>query len=94
MKIIQITDTHLLLPGVAINGVDPEKQLRAAIADIVEKHADADLLVMTGDLCNYGEPEAYELLRGILASVSMPVRLMLGSPPGIRGRLSRTASRR
>ena len=27
MKIIQITDTHLLPPGIAINGVDPEKQL-------------------------------------------------------------------
>lgn len=34
---------------------------------------------MTGDLCNYGEPEAYELLRDILASVSLPVRLMLGN---------------
>ncbi|NSY47201.1 phosphodiesterase [Agrobacterium tumefaciens] len=79
MKIIQITDTHLLPPGIAINGVDPEKQLRAAISDIVEKHPDADLLVMTGDLCNYGEPEAYELLRDILAPVSLPVRLMLGN---------------
>lgn len=79
MKIIQITDTHLVPPGIAVNGVDPEKQLRAAIADILEKHADADLLVMTGDLCNFGEPEAYELLRDILAPVSIPTRLMLGN---------------
>lgn len=87
MKIIQITDTHLVPPGIAVNGVDPEKQLRAAVADIVEKHADADLLVMTGDLCNYGEPEAYELLRDILAPVSIPVQLMLGNHDRRRHRL-------
>ncbi|WP_272481460.1 MULTISPECIES: metallophosphoesterase [Rhizobium/Agrobacterium group] len=61
MKIIQITDTHLMPPGMVVNGVDPEKQLRAAVGDIVKKHADADLLVMTGDLCNYGDPEAYAI---------------------------------
>jgi 3',5'-cyclic AMP phosphodiesterase CpdA len=79
MKIIQLTDTHLMPSGVVVNGVDPEKQLRAAVADIVERHADADLLVMTGDLCNYGDPEAYELLRDILAPVSFDVRLLLGN---------------
>ncbi|MEH6690084.1 MAG: phosphodiesterase [Pseudorhizobium pelagicum] len=79
MKIIQVTDTHLMPSGVVVNGVDPEQQLRAAVADIIEKHADADLLVMTGDLCNYGDPEAYELLRDILAPVPFEVRLMLGN---------------
>ena len=79
MKIIQLTDTHLMPPGVVVNGVDPEKQLRAAVGDITAKHADADLLVITGDLCNYGDPEAYELLREILAPVTFDVRLMLGN---------------
>ncbi|MDY6962761.1 MAG: phosphodiesterase, partial [Pseudomonadota bacterium] len=32
MKIIQVTDTHLMPSGVVVNGVDPEKQLRAAVA--------------------------------------------------------------
>lgn len=79
MKIIQLTDTHLMPPGVVVNGVDPEAQLRAAVADIVEKHADADLLVITGDLCNYGDPEAYRLLREILEPVPFEARLMLGN---------------
>ncbi|MBF2713742.1 phosphodiesterase [Agrobacterium vitis] len=79
MKIIQITDTHLMPPGMVVNGVDPEKQLRAAVGDIVKKHADADLLVMTGDLCNYGDPEAYALLRDILAPIPFDIRLMLGN---------------
>lgn len=79
MKIIQLTDTHLMPPGVLANGVDPEAQLRAAIDDILARHADADLLVITGDLCNHGDPEAYDLLRDILAPVPFPVRLMLGN---------------
>lgn len=79
MKIIQITDTHLVRPGVVVNGVDPESQLRRAVADVVARHADADLLVVTGDLCNDGEPEAYALLREILSAVPFPVRLILGN---------------
>lgn len=79
MKILQLTDTHLMPSGVVVNGVDPERQLRAAVADIIERHADTDLLVMTGDLCNYGDPEAYDLLRDILAPVSCETRLLLGN---------------
>jgi 3',5'-cyclic AMP phosphodiesterase CpdA len=79
MKIIQITDTHLVPPGGLVNGVDPDAQLRSAIADIVARHADADLLAITGDLCNDGDPSAYALLREILASVPFPVRMVLGN---------------
>jgi len=79
MKIIQVTDTHLVPPGAVVNGVDPEAQLRLALADIAERHADADLLVITGDLCNDGDPEAYALLRELLAPMPMPVRLLLGN---------------
>lgn len=79
MKIIQLTDTHLMPPGVVVNGVDPETQLRAAITDIITRHADTDLLVITGDLCNDGDPEAYNLLRDILAPVPFETRLLLGN---------------
>lgn len=79
MKIIQITDTHLVQSGITVNGVDPEQQLRSAIADILARHADADLLVITGDLCNDGEPAAYALLKDILAPIAFEVRLLLGN---------------
>lgn len=79
MKIIQITDTHLVTSGRVVNGIDPEAQLRAAVSDITLRHADADLVVITGDLCNDGEPAAYALLREILAPIACPVRLMLGN---------------
>ena len=79
LKIIQITDTHLVPPGNLVNGVDPELQLRRTLDDVLARHADADLLVITGDLCNDGDPEAYALLREILSSVPFPIRLMLGN---------------
>ncbi|WP_410216231.1 phosphodiesterase [Paracoccus sp. (in: a-proteobacteria)] len=79
MKIIHLTDTHLMPRGVSANGVDPEARLRAAVADIGTRHADADLLAITGDLCNHGDAEAYDLLREILAPLPIPVRLMLGN---------------
>lgn len=79
MKIIQLTDTHLMPPGALVEGVDPERQLRAAIADIVARHADADIGVITGDLCNHGDSEAYALLKDILTPVPFEVRLMLGN---------------
>lgn len=79
MKIIQLTDTHLVPPGIVVNGVDPEKHLRAAVSDILNKHADAGLLVVTGDLCNDGDRDAYRLLREILAPVPFETRLLLGN---------------
>lgn len=79
MKIIQVTDTHLAPSGQAIEGVDPETRLRLALSDIAERHADADLLAMAGDLTDNGEPAAYALLRDLLAPMPMPKRLMLGN---------------
>lgn len=79
MKIIQITDTHLLPPGGRLHGLDPAAQLGRAVGDICARHADADLGVITGDLCNDGDPDAYALLREIIAPLPFPVRLMLGN---------------
>jgi Icc protein len=79
MKIIQVTDTHLLPPGRLLLGIDPAARLARAVDDIATRHADADLVVVTGDLCNDGDPEAYALLRETLAPLPCPVRLMLGN---------------
>lgn len=79
MKIIQITDTHLLPPGQTLHGIDPADQLARVVADLVERHSDADLVVITGDLCNDGDPAAYALLARLLAPLPCPVRLLLGN---------------
>ena len=59
MKLIHITDTHFVAPGIKLYGLDPRARLDAAIADIKRNHADAELAVVTGDLTHWGEVDAY-----------------------------------
>ncbi len=79
MKIIQVTDLHLVAPGERLHGLDPLGRLDAALADIAAHHGDAALVVFSGDLADAGAPAAYEALRDRLARFPVPVRLMLGN---------------
>jgi 3',5'-cyclic AMP phosphodiesterase CpdA len=79
MKIIQLTDTHLVGPGALLYGLDPAARLRACVDSINDRHADADLCVVTGDLADSGGVAAYEQLRAILSRLRMPYRLLLGN---------------
>ncbi|TIT69552.1 MAG: phosphodiesterase, partial [Mesorhizobium sp.] len=80
MKIIQLSDPHLMAPGGRLHGSDPLARLEACLADIGRNHADADLVVVSGDLTNDGERAAYAALRQTLAGFVPPCRLMLGNP--------------
>ncbi len=79
LKILQMTDCHLVPDGERLFTLDPADRLRQAIADINEAHADAELCVLTGDLANDGHPQAYALLRDCLASLRVPFRLVPGN---------------
>ena len=79
MKIIQLSDPHLMTPGGLLYGSDPLTRLEACHADIGKNHADADLVVISGDLTNDGERAAYAALRERLAQFSPSCRLMLGN---------------
>lgn len=79
MKIIQITDTHFVPPGNTLYNLDPAASLKRIVTDINERHADVDLVVITGDLANDGDESAYRLLRDTLAPLPCEVRLLLGN---------------
>ncbi|KAF7599372.1 MAG: phosphodiesterase [Candidatus Dactylopiibacterium carminicum] len=79
MKLLQLSDLHLPRPGEQLYGQDPHIHLREALADIAAHHADAELLVLSGDLADAGHPAAYRALRGALAGLPMPCQLMLGN---------------
>ncbi|MGK9236544.1 phosphodiesterase [Inquilinus limosus] len=79
MKIIQITDPHLVAPGERLYDLDPAARLARCVESIAAEHGDAELCVVTGDLADRGAPEAYVLLREILRPLPMPVRLLLGN---------------
>lgn len=79
MKLIHLTDTHLVRPGESLYGLDPQARLRACIADINAHHADADLCVITGDLTHWGEDAAYRALRDCLSALLPPLALVIGN---------------
>ncbi|AFO92735.1 phosphodiesterase [Phaeobacter inhibens] len=79
MKIIHISDIHLTIPGEEMGGLDPHARFSRALANVAENHANADRIVITGDLTHWGEVAAYEALKSALAEVSIPVRLLIGN---------------
>ena len=79
MKLIHLTDTHLVLPGERLYGLDPQARLAAAIADINANQPDAALCVVTGDLTHWGEREAYALFHDTMDALKIPYVALLGN---------------
>lgn len=79
MKIIQITDTHLVPDGETLFESDPAEGLKAAVSHVAAHHGDADLCVLSGDLAHHGDPDAYALLADILEDLPMPRQLVVGN---------------
>ncbi len=79
MKFIQITDTHIMAPGGRLHQLSPNERLAACIADINAQHRDARFCIITGDLVDQGDVEAYGQLRAILSNLTIPYHLMIGN---------------
>lgn len=65
--IAQITDCHI-----GFDRADPEEdnvqRLRAVLARLRDGRNRPDLVLLTGDLTGYGEPENYKRLAGVIAN--------------------------
>ncbi|WP_374310802.1 phosphodiesterase [Dongia sp.] len=79
LKFIHVTDPHLVEPGQALYGTDPAQRLRRCVGDIAARHGDAAFVIVTGDLTHVGGMPAFSGLRDILASLPMPVHLIVGN---------------
>ncbi len=79
MKLIHLTDTHFVAPGLKLYGLDPRARLDAAISDINRNHADAALVVVTGDLTHWGEPEAYRNFADSMSPLKVPAVTLVGN---------------
>ncbi|MFW5832478.1 MAG: phosphodiesterase [Pseudomonadota bacterium] len=79
MYLVHLTDPHLVAPGRRLFGLDPLIGLDAALAHLSGRHADADLLLLTGDLTDTGEVLAYCALHERLRALPMPAVLLLGN---------------
>lgn len=78
MRIAQITDSHLLGPGVLWKGrVEMAEKLQAAVARL--NAIGPDLVVHTGDLVDGGGEAEYGVAAEILSALKPPLRLLPGN---------------
>jgi 3',5'-cyclic-AMP phosphodiesterase len=75
--LVHVSDPHLLAGGAALGGrFDVDATLARTLAAIESATDRPDAIVVTGDLADLGEPDAYRRLR----SVVEPVSERLGTP--------------
>lgn len=94
MILAQITDTHIVAPGMLFRGpvqgtapdaervsreFDTAQYLARAVAALNALVPRPDLAVVTGDLVDHGDPAEYEQLRELLAPLDMPVFVIPGN---------------
>ena len=79
LLIAHITDTHITAPGRLLAGrLDSAVRLAQAVRTLKALDVAPDCVLLTGDLTDRGEPEAYAALRRILA----PLNARLYAIPG------------
>jgi 3',5'-cyclic AMP phosphodiesterase CpdA len=75
--LLHVSDTHFLAGNAPLSGrIDTAANLDLTLAAIERTHVRPDALVVTGDLTDLGEPEAYRALRAAVE----PVAERLGCP--------------
>jgi 3',5'-cyclic-AMP phosphodiesterase len=80
MLIAQLSDSHIRPPGeLFADVVDTQAMLKAAIDAVLAFTPRPDVVLVTGDLTNDGEPEAYAAMRPELARLPMPVFAIPGN---------------
>ncbi len=79
MKFIHVTDPHLITPGELLHSLDPQKRFSACIQSINEREADAEIVVITGDLADRGQLSAYRALHRELKRLVLPYHLLIGN---------------
>lgn len=79
MKLIQLTDIHLTTPGQTIAGRDSNANFDRALDHALTNHPDAEAIVVTGDLSDWGERADYVRLRERVDGLPVPVHLAIGN---------------
>jgi len=79
VRVLHLTDPHLVAPRERLFGLDPLARLDAALAHMRRHEPRADLLLLTGDLTDRGEDTAYTALAERLAALPYPSLPLLGN---------------
>lgn len=80
MLIAQLTDLHVVPEGQLCQGrVSTTERLRQAVTHLKRLKPGPDVVLITGDLTDYGSPQEYEILRSILAELAAPFFIVPGN---------------
>lgn len=80
MLIAQVTDPHIKAEGrLAYRKVDTAANLARCIRHLVGLKQTPDVVLMTGDLTDFGREDEYRLLRRLLQPLTMPVYVIPGN---------------
>lgn len=80
MLIAQLSDLHIRAPRDKVYGcVDTAAMLRQAVTRLKSLATPPDLVLITGDLTDRGQPQEYDHLRALLADLPYPLFLIPGN---------------
>ncbi len=80
MLIAQMSDLHVTSDGRDVCGVVPTNAMaERAVAAILQLSPRPDLVIVSGDLTEHGDPQDYEALAAVLAPLPMPVYAVPGN---------------
>ncbi|KQT63961.1 MULTISPECIES: phosphodiesterase [unclassified Aureimonas] len=80
MLIAHLSDPHMRPPGELYQGlVDSNAMFEAAVRHLNALDPAPDLVIVTGDIVDHGEPAEYERARSALAAIRQPVLLLPGN---------------
>ncbi|MEM8664012.1 MAG: phosphodiesterase [Pseudomonadota bacterium] len=78
--LIQLTDFHLRPPGkLTLGEVDADALATAAIDAVIARHPEPDAVLVTGDVADLGEDDAYSRAAMLLSRFTAPVLVMPGN---------------
>ena len=79
MKLVVLSDIHLVPAGAQLYGLDPAARLARAVDIVNRDHRDIAFVVIAGDLVHSGDCTAYEVLRSILMRLHAPAILLMSA---------------
>jgi 3',5'-cyclic AMP phosphodiesterase CpdA len=80
MLVAQVSDLHMMAPGVrGLAGYDPAAALAAVLARVATLVPRPELVLLTGDLTEHGDPAEYAALRTLLAGCDLPMVAIPGN---------------
>lgn len=79
MKIIHVTDNHLVAPGMLLNGLNPIERLEHCIEAVNLHQSDAEFCVFSGDIANSGKTVEYQAFKEAVSKLKLKYYVMMGN---------------